>query len=53
MQYFSQQQAEEIDSVSYGSDPLCQVILFDSDWNPAADAQAMDRAHRIGQKRPV
>jgi SWI/SNF-related matrix-associated actin-dependent regulator of chromatin subfamily A member 5 len=29
------------------------VILYDSDWNPQADLQAMDRAHRIGQKRPV
>lgn len=29
------------------------VILFDSDWNPQSDLQAMDRAHRIGQKRPV
>lgn len=29
------------------------VILFDSDWNPQADLQAMARAHRIGQKRPV
>ncbi len=29
------------------------VILFDSDWNPQADLQAQDRAHRIGQKRPV
>ena len=29
------------------------VILFDSDWNPTQDQQAMDRAHRIGQKRPV
>jgi len=24
------------------------VILFDSDWNPQIDLQAMDRAHRIG-----
>ncbi|KAG9939063.1 chromatin remodelling complex ATPase chain ISW1, partial [Aureobasidium melanogenum] len=24
------------------------VVLFDSDWNPQADLQAMDRAHRIG-----
>jgi superfamily II DNA or RNA helicase len=29
------------------------VILFDSDWNPTADAQAQDRAHRIGQLRQV
>lgn len=29
------------------------VILFDSDWNPQADLQAMARAHRIGQKSPV
>ena len=29
------------------------VILFDADWNPHADLQAMARAHRIGQKRPV
>ena len=30
-----------------------QVILFDSDWNPQADLQAMARAHRIGQTRDV
>ena len=29
------------------------VILYDSDWNPQVDLQAMDRAHRIGQKNPV
>ncbi len=29
------------------------VVLFDSDWNPQQDLQAMDRAHRIGQTRPV
>ena len=28
-------------------------ILFDSDWNPHQDSQAMDRCHRIGQTRPV
>jgi len=28
-------------------------IVFDSDWNPTQDAQAMDRCHRIGQTRPV
>ena len=29
------------------------VILFDSDWNPQLDLQAQDRAHRIGQVKPV
>jgi ATP-dependent DNA helicase len=28
-------------------------IIFDSDWNPHADSQAMDRCHRLGQTRPV
>jgi SWI/SNF-related matrix-associated actin-dependent regulator of chromatin subfamily A member 5 len=29
------------------------VILYDSDWNAQVDLQAMDRAHRIGQKSQV
>ena len=29
------------------------VFIFDSDFNPQSDLQAIDRAHRIGQKRPV
>ena len=29
------------------------VVLYDSDWNPQMDLQAMDRAHRIGQTREV
>ncbi|XP_062212245.1 ATP-dependent DNA helicase DDM1-like isoform X2 [Phragmites australis] len=28
-------------------------ILYDSDWNPQMDLQAMDRCHRIGQTRSV
>ena len=29
------------------------VIIYDSDWNPQVDLQAMDRAHRIGQTKQV
>jgi hypothetical protein len=29
------------------------VIFVEHDWNPMKDLQAMDRAHRLGQKRVV
>ena len=29
------------------------VIIYDPWWNPAVEAQAADRTHRIGQTRPV
>lgn len=29
------------------------IILYDPWWNPAVEAQAIDRAHRIGQSKPV
>lgn len=29
------------------------VIIYDSDWNPQSDLQAIDRVHRIGQKKQV
>mmetsp|Transcript_4717 Transcript_4717/g.8359 ORF Transcript_4717/g.8359 Transcript_4717/m.8359 type:complete len:1668 (+) Transcript_4717:195-5198(+) len=29
------------------------VVIFDSDWNPQNDLQAMARCHRIGQKNSV
>jgi len=29
------------------------VVIFDPWWNPAVEAQAIDRTHRIGQKRTV
>lgn len=31
----------------------CRVILLDLWWNPTTEDQAIDRAHRIGQTRPV
>jgi len=30
-----------------------QVIFLEHDWNPQKDLQAMDRAHRLGQKNTV
>lgn len=29
------------------------VVLYDPWWNPAGEDQAIDRAHRIGQDKPV
>jgi SNF2 family DNA or RNA helicase len=29
------------------------VIIYDPWWNPAVESQATDRAHRIGQDKPV
>ncbi|KAK7412300.1 hypothetical protein VNO78_03753 [Psophocarpus tetragonolobus] len=31
----------------------CHVLMLDLWWNPTTEDQAIDRAHRIGQTRPV
>ncbi|KAF8544842.1 SNF2 family N-terminal domain-containing protein [Trichophaea hybrida] len=31
----------------------CRVYVMEPQWNPAAEAQAIDRIHRLGQKKPV
>jgi SWI/SNF-related matrix-associated actin-dependent regulator of chromatin subfamily A member 5 len=33
--------------------PTLHLSLYDSDWNPQPDLQAMARVHRIGQKKTV
>jgi SNF2 family DNA or RNA helicase len=30
-----------------------EIVIYDSDWNPQNDIQAIARAHRIGQKKEV
>ena len=32
---------------------FCLLVLVDPSWNPATDAQAVDRAFRIGQEKNV
>lgn len=32
---------------------MLKVIFVEHDWSPMKDLQAMDRAHRIGQKKVV
>ena len=44
-------------SIGYFTHYLCfsfpRLVMFDPDWNPANDEQAMARVWRDGQKKPV
>lgn len=31
----------------------CMLVLVNFRWNPAAEAQALDRTHRLGQHKPI
>jgi len=49
--------SDEIDARGFGAGinltAADTCILFDSDWNPQNDLQAMARSHRIGQSKRV
>ena len=44
-----------VSRICWGHNPPAAdyVIILDPWWNPAVENQAADRAHRIGQSRPV
>ncbi len=60
LEQFRQQPRHGVLLMSYGTGSVGlnlqsanYVFLFDRWWNPAVEDQAINRAHRIGQKEPV
>jgi len=51
--YFAMCLSSQVGGVGLTITGADRVILADPAWNPAMDAQAIDRVHRIGQDRPV
>jgi SNF2 family DNA or RNA helicase len=43
----------QVAQAAFGITAADHVFLMDPWWNPAVEDQAADRAHRIGQDRPV
>lgn len=44
---------DNADAISQNLTEASMVFMMDSWWNPSVEYQAMDRIHRLGQKRPV
>jgi SNF2 family DNA or RNA helicase len=60
LEQFSQDASKHVILMTYGTGSVGlnlqfanYVFLFDRWWNPAVEDQAINRAHRIGQKEPV
>jgi SNF2 family DNA or RNA helicase len=60
LEQFSQDASKHLILMTYGTGSVGlnlqfanYVFLFDRWWNPAVEDQAINRAHRIGQKEPV
>jgi SNF2 family DNA or RNA helicase len=60
MEQFKKDPTKHVILMSYGTGSVGlnlqftnYVFLFDRWWNPAVEDQAINRAHRIGQKEPV
>jgi SNF2 family DNA or RNA helicase len=60
LERFRRDPAKHVLLMSYGSGSVglnlqfaSYVFLFDRWWNPAVEDQAINRAHRIGQREPV
>jgi len=51
--YFAMCLSSQVGGVGLTITGADRVILTDPAWNPAMDAQAIDRVHRIGQKSEV
>jgi superfamily II DNA/RNA helicase len=51
--YFAMCLSTQVGGVGLTITGADRVILCDPAWNPAMDAQAIDRVHRLGQRREV
>merc|ERR1712050_462111 len=52
-QYFAMCLSVQVGGLGLTITGADRVILVDPAWNPSQDAQAIDRVHRLGQRRQV